>query len=161
MIKVAKLFKAAKVLKSRHHKSKAKGIRNNMTLIKSNQGKIDHPGRGLHHKYYKHMKTCGEGIWKENLKQRIIAKIEKGNKTKDVSKNGPFTTAKELEHTLHWRPQLQEFIIMTKMAYYVKMHKWGKLSRPDLFWLNGISHAEKLENLLFLSENDHQHHCLI
>ena len=107
------------------------------------------------------MKTCGEGIWKENLKQRIIAKIEKGNKTKDISKNGPFTTAKELEHTLHWRPQLQEFIIMTKMAYYVKMHKWGKLSRPDLFWLNGISHAEKLENLLFLSENDHQHHCLI
>ena len=89
-----------------------------------------------------------------------MLKIEKGNKTKDVSKNGSFTTAKELEHTLHWRSQLQEFIIKTKMAYYVKMHKWGKLSRPDLFWLNGISHVEKLENLLFLLEKAGPTFCL-
>ena len=37
------------------------------------------------------------------------------------------------------------------MAYYVQAHKSEKLSRPDLFPLNGISHAEKLEILLLLS----------
>ena len=41
------------------------------------------------------------------------------------------------------------------MAYYVKTHKSEKLSRPDLFRLNGISHAEKLENLLLVSDNYH------
>ena len=101
-----------------------------------------------------------EGIWKEKLKQRIV-KIEKGNKTKDVSKNGAFKTAKELEHILHRRSRLQEFIVKTELAYYVKTHKWEKLPRPDLFWLNGFSHAEKWENLLFLLENDQQHHSLI
>ena len=41
------------------------------------------------------------------------------------------------------------------MAYYVKTHKSEKLSRPDLFRLNGISHGEKLENLLLVSDNYH------
>ena len=94
----------------------------------------------------------------------MIAKIEKGNKTKDVTKKflgecklwgSPFTTVKELEQTLYRRTELQEFIIKTEMAYYVKTHKSEKLSRPDLFRLNGISHAEKLENLLLVSDNYH------
>ena len=55
-----------------------------------------------------------------------------------------------MEHTLHRRPELQEFIIKT---HYVKTHKSEKLSRPALFRL--ISHAEKLENLLLLLNNDH------
>ena len=42
------------------------------------------------------------------------------------------------------------------MSYYVKTHKSEKLSRPDLFRLNAISHAEKLESLLLLDNyNDH------
>lgn len=58
-------------------------------------------------------------------------------------------------HLQHERPELQDFIIKTEMAYYVQAHKSEKLSRPDLFPLNGISHAEKLEILLLLLYNDH------
>ena len=37
------------------------------------------------HKYYLHRNTCGmEGIQKEILNQRITAKNEKGNKTKEL-----------------------------------------------------------------------------
>ena len=60
-----------------------------------------------------------------------------------------------MEHTLHRRPELQEVLIKTETAYCFKTHKSEKLSRPDLFRLNGISHAEKLENLLSLLDNDH------
>ena len=47
-----------------------------------------------------------EGIQKEKLNQRVIDKIEKGDKTKQLlegceSRGDPFTTVKELEHTIH------------------------------------------------------------
>ena len=43
------------------------------------------------------------------------------------------------------------------MSYYVKTHKSEKLSRPTLFRLNAISHAEKLESLLLLLGNYNDH----
>ena len=46
--------------------------------------------------------------------------------------------------------------IHLEISYYVKTHISEKLSRPDLFRLNAISHAEKLESLLLLDNyNDH------
>ena len=60
-----------------------------------------------------------------------------------------------MEHTLHRRPELQEVLIKTETAHCFNTHKSEKLSRADLFRLNGISHAEKLENLLSLLDNDH------
>ena len=43
----SKLDRLAKVAKSRNHQFKAKSIRNNMTLIKFNQGKVDCLSRRL------------------------------------------------------------------------------------------------------------------
>ena len=53
-----------------------------MTLIKSNTGKIDSLSRRLSQILSRH-KSMWEGTQKEKLNQRIIAKIEKSNKTKE------------------------------------------------------------------------------
>ena len=118
------------VAKSRNHKFKTKGIRNNMTLIKSNPGKIHCLSKRMSQILLTH-KNLWEGIQKEKLNQGIIAKIEK-DKAKDVTKKfledyklwgRPFTTVNTCEHTFHRRPELQEFIIETEITYYVKAHK--------------------------------------
>ena len=119
-----------KVAKSQNHKFKAKDISNNITPIKSNQGKIHSLSRRLSQILSTH--NLWEGIQKEKLKQSIIAKIEKGNKTKDVTKKlledcksqgGPFTMVNKLVHVLHRRTELQDIIIKTDMTYHVKEHK--------------------------------------
>ena len=76
------LDRLAKVAKSRNHKFESKGIRNNMTLIKSNTGKIDRLSRRLS-QILSTYKNLWEGTRKEKLNRRIIAKIEKSNKTKE------------------------------------------------------------------------------
>ena len=76
-----------------------------MILIKSNQGKIDQLSRRLSQILSTH-ENLWEGIQTEKLKQRITDNTEKGNKTTDVIKDGSFITVKELEHTLHRKPEL-------------------------------------------------------
>ena len=158
----SKFDRLARTAKSRNHKFKAKDLRNNMTLIKSNNLKIDRLSRKL-----SAILSTNENLWvgeqKEKLKQRIIAKIEKGNKMKDNTKKllvdckswgGPFTNSKELGYALHNRPALQEFITKTELSYYIKTHKQDKMSRPELFRMNGTTHAEKLENLMLLLDDE-------
>ena len=81
----SKLDRLAKVAKSRNHQFKAKSIRNNMTLIKFNQGKVDCLSRRLSQILTAH-ENLWEGTQKEKLNQRIIAKVEKVNKIEDVTK---------------------------------------------------------------------------
>jgi len=40
------------------------------------------------------------------------------------------------------------------MPFFAHTHKADKIARPELFRLNGISHEEKLENLLILLEDE-------
>jgi len=49
-------------------------------------------------------------------------------------------------------PDKYEFIVKSEMAFFAHTHKADKIARPELFRLNGISHEEKLENLLILLE---------
>ena len=43
----------------------------------------------------------------------------------------------------------------TEMAYFAQhTHRADKIARPELYRLNGISHDEKLENLILLLENE-------
>lgn len=76
-----------------------------MTLIKSNLGKIHH----VLNKFVTNINT--RKLVGRNSKRKIkpISKIEKGNKTKDVTKKllesckpwgGPFTRVKEFEYIL-------------------------------------------------------------
>ena len=37
---------------------------------------------------------------------------------------------------------------------YVHTHRADKISRPELYRLNGISHDEKLQNLILLLEDE-------
>ena len=70
-----------------------------------------------------------QNLTMEHQNKRAVRKLRQAS---------PLTTVKELEHTLHRRPELQEFLIKTEMAYYVMTHKLKKLNRPDLFRQNGI-----------------------
>ena len=70
-----------------------------------------------------------QSLTMEHQNKRAVRKLRQGS---------PLTTVKEFENTLHRRPELQEFLIKTEMAYYVMTHKLKKLTRPDLFRQNGI-----------------------
>ena len=90
-------------------------------------------------------KNLWEGTQKEKLNQGIIAKVEKSNKTKDVTKKllqdckscgGPFTTVNELDYILHRRPESQESIIKTEIVLGPNQKKLGQcliLAKRALF----------------------------
>ena len=45
-------------------------------------------------------------------------------------------------------------IVRAETAFFAHSHKVEKIARPSLFHLSGISHEEKLENLLLVLSDD-------
>ena len=52
------------------------------------------------------------------------------------------------------RPDQEEFIVKTELAYFAHTHKTDKIQRPELYRQNKITHEEKVENLLVLLTDD-------
>ena len=90
-------------------------------------------------------------------------KIEKSKNAKDYCKKdckivkhglGPCTSVEELHVAIREHSEKEAFIVKTEMAYYAHTNKAEKVLRPELFRLIGITHNEKLENLLILLEGE-------
>lgn len=62
--------------------------------------------------------------------------------------------ADELCHILIQKPDQERFIVRTDITFFAHSHKAEKIARTSFFHLNGISHEEKLENLLLLLSDD-------
>ena len=62
--------------------------------------------------------------------------------------------ADELCHILTQKPDQERFIVRTDITFFAHSHKAEKIARASFFHLNGISHEEKLENLLLLLSDD-------
>ena len=94
---------------------------------------------------------------KEKLKERIDKKSKDNIKkllTDCKSWFGPCTSMDELLHAT--KPDRAEFIVKTEMTYDAQTHEFDKIQRPDLYKINGITHEEKLENLMILLSDDDQ-----
>ena len=157
--------KEAVFSRCRSRKFKAKNIRNNMVLYKSNSKivKVNRISR----------KIClilsdRENSWNEKqqvkLKERLELKLKKAQKAKDYTKKllqdckswgGPCTSVDELHQMLNGKDN-HSHILKTEMAYYAHTHKADKIARKQLFRINGITYEGMLENLSILldDEND-------
>lgn len=62
--------------------------------------------------------------------------------------------ADELCHILTQKPDQERFIVRTDITFFAHSHKAEKIVGTSFFHLNGISHEEKLENLLLLLSDD-------
>ena len=154
--------RASKVAKSRNYKFTAKSVKNDMQLYKGNQGTVDRLTRNI----TSLLDTRGkkwDDTQRQKQKERIKLKAMKTAKSKDYIRkllsdcktwSGPCTSGEELLAVIKARPCKAEFIVKIEMAYYAHTHKMDKIQRPDLFRLNGITHDEKLENLVVLLSDD-------
>ena len=158
----SKFSRLAEVAKFRNNKFKAKGIRNDMVLYKSEKGKVASIARKI-----KNVLEDREKEWNTSQKNllsiRIKEKLDKSDKTKDYLKKllqnckiwgGPCTTGEELQSVLLARPDNQEKIVKTELTYYRNTHKSHIIAQPDLFRINKITHEERLENLMILLSDD-------
>ena len=95
---------------------------------------------------------CGEiGCLEfQGLETNLIKKLLADCK----SWNGPFTSGEEMIQVIKSRPDQEEFIVKTELAFFAHTHKTDKLQRPELFRQNKITHEEKVENLLVLLCDD-------
>ena len=100
---------------------------------------------------------------KEKMTKRLDEKLKKAsNETKLIKKlladskswNGPFTSGEEMIQVIKSRPDQEEFIVKTELAFFAHTHKTDKLQRPELFRQNKTTHEEKVENLLVLFSDD-------
>ena len=157
--------KRAPVAKFRNKKFTAKGIRNDVTLFKSQTFKTE-PCKNFNSivKILSNMETRWVAEQKTYNTQRILAKIEKGkNQTKYTQKclqackswGGPATTVEELNKILQERSDTAEKILRTELSYYRDTHKADVIQQPDLFRVNNISSDDQLLNFCaLLSGND-------
>ena len=83
-------------------------------------------------------------LWKDVEKFSLSAFFE----------GGPCTSIDELSTAIKNKPDQEQEIVKTEMAYYCHTHKMDKIARPTLFKQNGITHEEKLENLAILLDDD-------
>ena len=167
---LSRFDREARVSKSRNRKFKAKNVRNNMVLYKTNKKmiKVDKVTRKLALAL-----SINEEKWNEKqmvkFKERIELKLKKASKAKDYTKKllqeckswgGPCTTMGELQYVLKGKPDQEKTIVKTELAYYAHTHKADKIARPDLFRQNSITHDEKLENLMILLADDNDNQSL-
>ena len=151
--------RASKVTKSKNFKFTAKSIRNDMQLYKGKQNLVDPLSRKVT-KMLEEREKNWNAAQKIKFKERIELKLKAAIKVKGYSKKllkdcktwgGPCTSSEELFNVIKTQP---EYIVKTEMAYFSHTHKSEKIQCPSLFRLNGISHEEKLENLVVLLTND-------
>ena len=134
---LSRFDKEAVVSRCRNRKFKAKNIRNNMVLYKSNckTVKVNRISR----------KIClilsdRENSWNEKqqvkLKERLKLKLKKSQKAKDYTKKllqdckswgGPCTSVDELHQVLNKKDN-HIHILKTEMAYYAHTHKADKIA---------------------------------
>ena len=146
--------------KTRNRNFKARGIRDDMVLFSEGAKQVDRVTRYVHKLLYKK-----EIDWtkeqKELQQQRVLSKMEKAVKTKEYqdrllikckSWHGPCTNIEELELILKKNPDpdKQEYIVRIELAYYRQCHRSDIIYRKELYRLRGISHEERLENILIL-----------
>ena len=136
----------------------------NMVLYKSKKEfKLDKLSKKLLIILLNH-ETNGNSLQQEKLKKnKLEQKQRKARKQKITQKkllqnckswSGPCTPVEELQQILKKKCDQDFQIVKTELAYYAHTHKANKLGSPDLFRLNGISHEEKLTDLvIMLSEN--------
>ena len=67
---------------------------------------------------------------------------------------GPCTSGDELISVLHCNPQIQEQIVKTELALYSHSHQSERITRPELFKMNRVSHNEKLHNMMVILGDD-------
>ena len=102
-----------------------------------------------------------ENKWTEEQKRKTREKLDEklkkaSNKTNLIKKlladckswNGPFTSGDQMMRIIKSRPDQEEFIAKTELAYFAHTHKTDKIQQPELYSQNKITHGEKVENLL-------------
>ena len=159
----SKFDREARVANCRNRKFKAKNIRNNMVLYKTEtEITVDKVSRKICEAL-----AVREAVWtdaqKEKFKERIEMKLAVAKRSQNYTKKllnrckswgGPCTSMDELHEVLQRKPEIQRDIVKTELGYYVHTHKYDKSAKSDLFRLNKISHDEKLENLTLLLAGD-------
>ena len=153
--------RASKVAKCRNFRFTGKSIRNDMMLYKGNTKQIDNSSKIIMHMLTEREKKWTEGQ-KVKMKKKLDEKFKKGSNETNLMKklladckswNGPFTSGEEMITVIKSRPDQEEFIVKTELAFFAHTHKKDKIQRPELFRQNKIT-FEKVENLLVLLSED-------
>ena len=160
---LSRFDREARVSKCRNRRFKAKNIRNNMVLYKNkSEYKIDKTSRKIC-TILLERETKWNDKQKSKLKERLEMKLQKAVNSKDYTRRllqnckswgGPCISVEELQQSLKSKPDQEVTIVRTELSYYVHTHKANKISRPDLYRLNGIPHEERLLNLSVLLEGE-------
>ena len=129
-----------------------------MMLYKGDTKKIENSS-----KIIMHILSEREKKWTEEQKNKMTKRLDEklkkaSNETNLIKKlladckswNRPFTLGEEMIQVIKSRPDQEEFIVKTELAFFSHTHKTDKLQRPELFRQNKITHEEKVENLLVL-----------
>ena len=154
--------KRAVVGKFRNKNFQAKGIRADLVLHKANYSKAEKVTKQIS-KLLKVRELSWTNSQKELQKKRIEEKHRKGRQhdiyvDKLLSDckgwKGPCVTLEELVAIIESQPKLAEKIVRTELAYYRHTHRSDVIARPELFKLNKITHAERLENLCILLRDE-------
>ena len=148
--------RVSNVTKYRNFKYTSKSIRNNVILSKRNSGKVEASARII-----KKLLNEREIRWNEKQKtiaeERIELRLNKASKEKDYIKkllkdcktwSGPFTSGEELIRTIKLRPDKENFVVKTEMAYFAYSHRSDKLQRPELYKINSISNEKKAQKFV-------------
>lgn len=147
------------VAKSRNKRFKAKNLRNDMVLHKSN---FDNAVSKLSTAILKQINQQ-ELEWtneqKELHRKKVEEKMEQARHTSEYTNKllqkckswgGPVTSTEELIHILEDKPDLSDNIVRTELAYYRDTHKADVIGNPKLFKLNKISSEDRLTNFFVL-----------
>ena len=147
------------VAKTRNHKFKAKSLRNDMVLHKSN---FDSAVTKLSTDILKQLNKREEE-W--TMEQKVLHRKKIEEKTQQArhsseytnkllqkckSWGGPVTSVEELSGILEGKPDISDHIVRTELAYYRDTHKADVIANPRLFKLNKISSEDRLANSFVL-----------
>ena len=147
------------VAKTRNHKFKAKSLRNDMVLHKSN---FDSAVTKLSTDILKQLNKREEE-W--TMEQKVLHRKKIEEKTQQArhsseytnkllqkckSWGGPVTSVEELSGILEGKPNISDHIVRTELAYYRDTHKADVIANPRLFKLNKISSEDRLANFFVL-----------
>ena len=147
------------VSKSRNRKFKAKSLRNDMVLHRAS---LTNTSTKISVSVAK-LLSQRESVWNEEQMQLHRLKVEEKMKKAQSASNytnkllqscknwgGPVVSSEELKDILEARPQIQEQIVRTELAYYRDTHRADVIANPDLFKLNKVTHEERLINICVL-----------
>ena len=117
--------RASKVAKCRNFRFTGKSIRNDMMQYKGNTKQIDNSSKIIMHMLTEREKKWTEGQ-KVKTKKRLDEKFKKGSNETNLMKklladckswNGPFTSGEEMITVIKSRPDQEEFIVKTGLAF--------------------------------------------